>query len=125
MPMPNFMRHVNKRTFNRLELAQGKRPVLHHVGRASGTAYRTPLEAIPVDGGYAFILVYGADSTDWVKNVRAAGEATLQVHGTQVQLTDPQILTGEDGWAILPPEQKRLPKFMNVTEIMRMDLTSA
>ncbi|MFB9301312.1 hypothetical protein [Kibdelosporangium philippinense] len=57
---------MNKRVFNPGAIARGKRPVLTHIGRTSGTTYRTPLDAHPVDGGYLFILVYGSRS-DWSK----------------------------------------------------------
>ncbi|MGF1595335.1 MAG: nitroreductase/quinone reductase family protein [Acidimicrobiales bacterium] len=63
----------------------GNRPVIRHVGRSSGRPYRTPLEALPVDGGFIFTLVYGSRS-DWVQNVLAAGEATLEVEGKVVDL---------------------------------------
>lgn len=66
MPMPKWLTHVNKRVFNPGAIARGKRPVLTHIGRTSGTTYRTPLDAHPVDGGYLFILVYGSRS-DWSK----------------------------------------------------------
>lgn len=51
MPVPEVAGQVNKRVFNPLELRLGVRPVLTHVGRTSGTTYRTPLDAHPVDGG--------------------------------------------------------------------------
>src|SRR3546814_20160772 len=59
MPMPRWWGHVNKRVFNPRAISSGKWPVLTHVGRTSGTTYRTPLDAYPVKGGYVFILVYG------------------------------------------------------------------
>jgi len=62
MPMPRWWTHLNKRVFNPMELRRSRRPVLTHVGRSSGTTYRTPLDAQPVDGGYGFILVHGSRS---------------------------------------------------------------
>lgn len=124
MPVPNFMRHVNKRVFNRLELAQGKRPALVHVGRVSGETHRTPLEAIPVDGGYVFILMYGADKTDWVKNILLAETAELIIDGESHALINPRIFTGEAAWAELPSTKKPPPGFLNVSEVLRMDLVA-
>ena len=121
MPMPNFMRYVNKRLFNKWELARGNRPVLVHVGRVSGVTYRTPLEPRAVEGGYVFILMYGASSSDWVRNVQAAGRATLVIDGEKHELTDPRIVVGEEGWSRVPNNDKRPPEFLNVTEIMCMD----
>ena len=80
MPMPLWFGHVNKRVFNKRELNKGVRPVITHVGRTSGTTYQTPLDATPVHGGYMFVLMYGSGS-DWVKNVLAAGSASLSIDG--------------------------------------------
>ena len=87
MPMPLWVGQINKRTFNKLELKRGRRPVITHVGRASGNTYRTPLDAHPVDGGFVFILMYGSGS-DWVRNVVAAGTAHLGA-GEEYDLESP------------------------------------
>lgn len=97
MPMPSWVGQINKRVFNRMELRKGKRPVITHVGRSSGETYTTPLDAHSVEGGYIFILMYGSDS-DWVKNVLAAGTATLTVDGIDVELANPQLVSKELAW---------------------------
>ena len=50
MPMPLWWGQINKRVFNPLSLRGDRYQVIRHVGRSSGRAYRTPLEAVPVDG---------------------------------------------------------------------------
>lgn len=124
MPMPNFMRTVNKHLFNRYELKKGERPVLVHIGRVSGATYQTPVEAREVADGYGIVLMYGADRTDWVQNIKSSGTATLMIGNQQHELTNPQILTGEEAWAMFPPEVNRPPARLNVTEVMRMDLVT-
>ena len=69
MPVPKWIAKVNKRVFNPREIRKGKRPVLIHTGRASGKTFYTPLDAHRVDDGYVFIVMYGADKSDWVKNI--------------------------------------------------------
>jgi deazaflavin-dependent oxidoreductase (nitroreductase family) len=123
--MPNFMRHVNKHTFNRRELAKGERPVLTHVGRRSGATYRTPVEARAVDGGFVVVLMYGADSTDWVKNIRAAGAAGLDIDGEFHELTNPRILLGREAWDALPDGAEPPPAFLRVEEVLRLDRVEA
>ena len=123
MPMPNFMRHINKRFFNRRELAKGDRPVITHTGRTSGRTYRTPLEALRVDGGYAFVLMYGSERTDWVKNVLASGRARLAAHGDNHDLVNPRIETGDQAWAQLAPGHRRPAGVLNVSEVLFMDHT--
>lgn len=121
MPMPRWWGHVNKRLFNPRAIASGKWPVLTHVGRTSGAAFRTPLDAHPVDGGYLFVLVYGSGS-DWVRNVLAAGGARLRVDGTEVVLTRPRLVGEEEAFRALPAEVPRPPKLLRVTEFLRMDV---
>lgn len=123
MPLPRLLAEINKRVFNPREIRRGVRPVLTHVGRASGKTYHTPLEAFPVGGGYLFIVMYGSGS-DWVRNVLASGRATLRIEGREIELDNPRVLTGEEAWQLLPPDTKRPPGFMRVTELLRMDARS-
>lgn len=123
MPMPRWWGQLNKRLFNPRELRRGVRPVLTHVGRTSGTIYRTPLDAHPVDGGYVFILVYGSGS-DWVRNVMAAGHAHLAIAGEEVELTAPRVIDEEQAWRALPDSVQRPPRLLRISEYLRMDLAA-
>ena len=120
MPMPLWFGHVNKRVFNKRELKKGVWPVITHIGRRSGTTYRTPLEATPVDGGYIFVLMYGSRS-DWVQNVLAAGSASLRIGGQEIELTSPRLVNEHAAWQLLPPTKKRPPRFLKVDEYLQMD----
>ncbi len=124
MPMPRWWGHINKRVFNPRAVASGKWPVLTHVGRTSGTTYRTPLDAHPVAGGYLFVLVYGSGS-DWVQNVLAAGHARLRVDGHDVELTTPRLVDEREADDALPDEVPRPPRVLRITEFLRMDLAAA
>ncbi len=120
MPMPKWWGHINKRVFNPGQIKKGVSPVLTHVGRASGRTFQTPLDAHPIDGGYIFILVYGSGS-DWVKNIIAAGIASLRVRGEEIPLESPRVITEEAAWELLPPTTKRPPKFLRISEYLQMD----
>lgn len=65
--------------------------VVEHVGRTSGRRYETPVVATAIDGGYAIALPYGPN-TDWLKNVLAAGTATLRSGGAVHQLEQPRVV---------------------------------
>lgn len=119
MPMPLWWGQINKRVFNPRALRGGKWQVIHHVGRTSGTEYRTPLEAVRVDGGVITMLVYGSRS-DWVQNVLAAGSAKLEIDGDVIDLVDPELITADEAFARLPPETKRPPKLLKITEFLAM-----
>lgn len=121
MPMPRWLGRMNKRVVNPRSIARGKRPVLIHVGRTSGTTYRTPLDAHPVDGGYLFILVYGSRS-DWVRNVLAAGGARLRVDGREVELVAPRLIGQDEAFQALSDDVTRPPKLLRITEFLRADL---
>lgn len=121
MPLPRWLAQINKRVFNPREIKRGRRPVLTHVGRSSGRTYRTPLEAFPVDGGYIFVLMYGAQS-DWARNVLAAGSATLTIDDREIELVTPRVLTDEADWQRLPSTFKRPPSFLHVSELLQMDV---
>ena len=124
MPLPKWLARFNKRTFNKMELRRGVRPVVTHVGRSSGRTYQTPLDAHPIDGGYLFILNYGPDS-DWVRNIMAAGTAHLTIGEDEYDLVNPQILDTEQAFPLLPEGTKTPPSWVGVNECLRMDLAEA
>jgi deazaflavin-dependent oxidoreductase (nitroreductase family) len=119
MPMPLWWGHVNKRVFNPRSLRNGKWQVIDHVGRTSGRAYRTPIEALPVDDGFIIVLVYGSRS-DWVRNVLAAGTATLEIDGGKVDLVEPVVITAAEAFERLPTGAKRPPKLLKIDEFLAM-----
>lgn len=121
MPLPRWLAQLNKRTFNKREIKSGDRPVLCHVGRSSGRVFETPLDAHQVDGGYLFIANYGRNS-DWVKNIQAAGTATLRIDGGEVALVSPRMVPKDEAVRLLAVGTKWPPAPMNVTEALRMDI---
>lgn len=124
MPVPRWMARVNRRIFNPIELRRGKRPVLVHVGRASGRMYHTPLDAHRVDGGFIFIVMYGSQS-DWVRNVLDAGSARLRIGGDEYALVRPRIIGAGEARRLLPASTKPPPAFLTVTEYLQMDVGEA
>ena len=65
--------------------------ILTHVGRKSGTVYRTPVNVFREPEGFIIALTYGRES-EWVKNVMAAGGCPLETRGVQHQLSSPTIV---------------------------------
>lgn len=102
MPYPRWLAKVNKRVFNPREVEKGDRPVVIHVGRSSGTVYKTPLDALPTDGGYVLVVRYGPDS-DWVRNIFAAHGATLRVGGEDIRLVSPRLVPEQEAVDELAP----------------------
>jgi deazaflavin-dependent oxidoreductase (nitroreductase family) len=70
--------------------------VIKHRGRKSGKQYETVVNAYRKGNALAILLGHG--NTDWVKNMLAAGEADLEVHGRDVHITNLRVLpAGADG----------------------------
>jgi deazaflavin-dependent oxidoreductase (nitroreductase family) len=121
MPMPLWWGHINKRVFNPPALRGKKWQVVGHVGRSSGRPYRTPVDAMRVDDGFIVTLVYGSRS-DWVQNVLAAGTATIEVDGATITVAEPEVITAEQAFALLPTGTKRPPKLLKIDEFLRLRL---
>ena len=64
--------------------------VIRHLGRTSGREYATPVQAVPTDDGFVIALPYGLN-TDWLKNVRASGSATIVHEGDTYEVDRPEI----------------------------------
>ena len=91
-----LLRRTNRNFANVYQLRTAGRKgaryaVLRHTGRVSGAERATPLDAVPVDGGFEIVLPYGPD-TDWLKNLRAAGSAVLEHEGVAYRVHDPVVV---------------------------------
>ncbi len=120
MPMPRWWARMNKWMFNPRELKKGERPVIIHVGRTSGREYQTPLDAHAIEGGYLFVPVYGVTS-DWVRNVLAAGSARLRLGDEVVSLTAPRLVDEATAFALLPEGTTRPPAWLKIDQYLITD----
>ncbi|MHA3702155.1 nitroreductase family deazaflavin-dependent oxidoreductase [Jatrophihabitans sp. YIM 134969] len=98
MPIPRAVARANRVGLNRLTRhvvphAPGF-GLLVHRGRKSGREFRTPVNVFRHGEGWRIALTYGADS-DWVKNVLAAGGASVVIRGRTRQLSDPRLVTDD------------------------------
>lgn len=121
MPVPMTMARVNKRVFNPMEIRKGKRPVLIHTGRVSGMSFETPMDAHPVDGGFIVVVMYGTKS-DWVRNVLAAGSASLRIGEDLYELSNPTLLGRDDALAQLSEGFKQPPGWLNVSDYLKLEV---
>lgn len=95
----------NRRVTNPIQRRWAGRIPLHaiieHTGRRSGRSYRTPVMCFGADGGFVFVVGYGLES-DWVRNVLAAGRATVVHHGRRYDVGDVRLIRAPAGRALLP-----------------------
>lgn len=68
---------------------------IHHVGRRSGTPYVSPVGVKVKDGMVLIPLTFGNQS-DWVRNVRAAGGATVDVRRRPYTFGPPEFINWTD-----------------------------
>ena len=121
MALPRWLARINRRVFNPIEIRRGVRPVLIHVGRSTGRTYSTPLDAHAVEGGYVFIPMYGP-STDWLRNVLAAGTALLRIKGQEIELDTPRLVRKREVWPLVAATTKKPPGITDESQLLRMDV---
>jgi deazaflavin-dependent oxidoreductase (nitroreductase family) len=99
------MRRVNRAVTNPVvSIFAGLLPplaIVHHSGRTSGRAYRTPVVAFPTAKGFVTPLPYGID-TDWCRNVLDAGRCALESRGRRVDIRNPHVADADEALPLLP-----------------------
>ncbi|MDY7087642.1 MAG: nitroreductase family deazaflavin-dependent oxidoreductase [Actinomycetota bacterium] len=93
--------------------------VIRHVGRRSGTAYATPVVADRVNDGFIVPLPYGSE-TDWLRNIRAAGRAALQVHGQTYEVTRPEIVDAAVAYPQVPAAHARVWRRLGIEHYLKL-----
>ena len=92
--------------------------ILGYTGRKSGKVYRTPLNIFRHGDDWVVALTYGSD-VQWVKNVLAAGEATLEKGRRRIRLVDPEVLVDPQR-RLVPIPVRQVLGLMRVSEFMRL-----
>lgn len=105
MHIPRFMRHVNRVFTNPVlgTIAWIVPPlaIVHHLGRKSGRAYRSPVVALQSDTGFVIPMTYGRD-VDWARNLVAAGGGEIERLGRRTRVRNPRIVDFESAAPQLP-----------------------
>ena len=83
--------------------------VLEHRGRTSGVVRRTPVVARRTDGGFVIPMPFGP-STQWSRNVLAAGEATLIWKGRPRRVSAPRMIGFEEAAPALGASQRPIAR---------------
>jgi len=118
------VRRFNRRFVNPRQMKTAGAPgayagVIRHIGRRSGRVYETPVGPFATDDGFVIALPYGA-SSDWVKNVLAAGSATLVTEGQTVEVGQPEIVPLGDVVDVLPRAERRNLRLFRVDQALRV-----
>ncbi|HVP29353.1 MAG TPA: nitroreductase family deazaflavin-dependent oxidoreductase [Myxococcota bacterium] len=117
MNLPRFLRQVNRVFTNPLMRTFAWRvpplAVVHHVGRKSGRAYRTPVVAFPSGKGFVIPMTYGRD-VDWARNLVAARGGEVEQRGERVALGNPRIVDFDAAEKSLPPALRGIFRAMDL-----------
>ena len=123
------IRRLNRRVTNPKQLRTAGQPgayasVVHHVGRRSGTAYRTPVVVVPADDDLLVALPYGPGA-DWVRNVLDAGGATIEHEGATLHATRPELVPLAVANPYFPAKEQRMHRVYGVRDFLRLSRVGA
>ena len=122
------VRGFNKHVVNpAMSLLAGRRhwyaAQIQHTGRKSGKNYSTPVVAVKVPDAI-FVpesLPYGTD-VDWLRNVRAAGEARITNDGRTYHVVRPKIVDAATAEPQLPAWRRWTYHAANVDSYVKFSL---
>ena len=124
MQAPRFLRQINRAVTNPLmrTFAWIVPPlaVVHHVGRTSGRAYRTPVLAFPSAKGFVIPMPYGRD-VDWARNLVAAHGGEVERAGRRVALSHPRIVAFGAAEKHLPAALRSVLRAMDLPGYVLVD----
>ena len=118
--MLTFNKHIlNPIMLKVAGVAPGPFAVVHHIGRRSGKAYATPIIVRPVAGGFVIALTYGPQ-VDWYRNVQAGGRATLNRHGKEYAIENPEPLKTETALPVFPMPLRTILRLRGTQDFVKV-----
>jgi deazaflavin-dependent oxidoreductase (nitroreductase family) len=128
-PVQRAIRRFNRDVTNPRQLRTAGQPgasasVVHTVGRRSGRAYRTPAVAVETGDGFVFALPYGPGA-DWVRNVLAAGTATVEHEGRRFSVDRPRLVSAAEADPHFAPWERRLHHVFGVAAFLAVRSTGS
>lgn len=122
--IPDILRPIVRATVNRHQLRTAGGPgaraaLIRHRGRRSGRMYETPVTPAPSEDGFVIALPFGARA-DWVRNVLAAGEATLVREGVAYAVREPEVVPMSEVADCFDPGDQRAHRRFGVDLCLRL-----
>jgi deazaflavin-dependent oxidoreductase (nitroreductase family) len=123
-PVVDALRRVNRsftnpRVMRTAGSAGTPTSVIRHVGRTSGRTYETPVDVVTTADGFLIALPYGTRA-DWVRNVIAAGSATIVSQGESIDVGAPTLVATAEVAGLLPAKTLRTLNLFGVTECLHL-----
>jgi deazaflavin-dependent oxidoreductase (nitroreductase family) len=93
--------------------------VIKHHGRRTGKPFRTPVVVRPTADGFVVPMPWGT-STDWYRNVRAAGGCVIRWKGRDYQLVQPEVIDAAAAGAAFSTWQRAMMARFGITHCLRL-----
>ena len=118
------IRRINRAVLNPRTMEKAGHPgayasVIRHLGRATGTPYQTPVQALATDDGFLVPLPYGS-TADWLKNVLAAGSAVIIHQGNTYPVDRPELVSSSVAAPNVPSKDRRSHRLYGVDHFLRV-----
>jgi deazaflavin-dependent oxidoreductase (nitroreductase family) len=110
---------TNPRVMRTAGSADTQTSVIRHVGRTSGRTYETPVDVIPALDGVLIALPYGTRA-DWLRNVLAAGAATIVSQGESFGVDRPVIAATAEVADHIPARTLQTLRLFGVNECLHL-----
>lgn len=94
---------------------------LRHLGRRSGRAYVTPVVASRTSDGFIVPLPYGTQ-VDWLRNVLAAGHATIETKGDSYEVVEPEVVGTATAFPRLPSARRYAWRLFGIKRYLRVKI---
>lgn len=97
---------------------------IRHTGRRSGKQYVTPVVADRTADGFVIPLPYGT-RVDWLRNVLAAGRATIASRGETYDVAQPELIDAATALPTVSADHRRtfqrvgIERYLKVSELPR------
>jgi len=120
----NRVRRLARDHFNPTQMQSAGNPgsfaaVVRHKGRKSGKKYETPVVVVPYEDGLVVSLTYGPD-TDWVRNLMAAGSATLVYEGETFTVDQLRVVPIDTISHVFGSAERRAQRLFGVADCLVM-----
>jgi deazaflavin-dependent oxidoreductase (nitroreductase family) len=93
--------------------------VLEHRGRRSGKLFRTPVVVRPTPDGFVVPMPWG-DTTDWYRNVRAAGGCQVRWKNRVYVVSEPKVVDLTAGKAAFSGFQRSAMRRFGIQKALRL-----
>ena len=98
--------------------------LLHHVGRRSGKAYKTPVTAHRSGDTIIIPLPYGTQ-TDWLRNLQDAGQGVVELESRSFTVNEPEVVAIDQVMPLLPPLVVRIVRIHETEHALRLHVAGS